>query len=77
MNNVPETTTIITTYSNPDRWMKIHGQFLVHMFDGHFDDAYIAKLQNLASGHQAIGVLSTMVCCEFSSTAGKYTECSI
>ncbi len=57
LNNVPETTTIITTYSNPDRWMKIHGQFLVHMFDGHFDDAYIAKLQNLASGHQAIGVL--------------------
>ena len=26
------------------------------MFQGHFDDAYIEKLQKLASGHQAIGV---------------------
>ena len=57
LNNVPETTKIITTYSNPDRWTKIHGQFLVQMFEGHFDDAYIEKLQKLASGHQAIGVL--------------------
>ena len=33
----------------------IHGQFLVQMFQGHFDDAYIEKLQKLASGHQVIG----------------------
>lgn len=57
LSHVPETTTIITAHSNQDRWMQVHSQFLVHMFEGNFDDAYIHKLQQLASGHQSIGVL--------------------
>lgn len=57
LSYVPDTTTIITAHSNPDSWIKKHGQFLVHMFEGNIDDAYIQQLQQLASGHQSIGVL--------------------
>lgn len=57
MCNIPEYKTIVTKYSNPERWIQVHASFLVTMFDGHFDDAYIKKLQELARGHHEIGVL--------------------
>ena len=57
MSNIPEYNTIIENYSNPERWVKIHAHFLVHMFGGSFDDASIDKLQQLARSHHSIGVL--------------------
>ncbi len=56
MSNIPEYSEIVTSYSNRERWIKMHAQFLVHMFEGRFDDAYVEKLQSLARGHHTIGV---------------------
>src|SRR6478672_6841197 len=36
MCNIPEYNTIIENYSNPERWVKMHAQFLGRMFDGCF-----------------------------------------
>ena len=67
MCNIPEYKAIVEKYSNPERWIKAHGQFLVHMFDGCVDDAYIEKLQKLARGHHAIGVLPQWYVASFQS----------
>jgi heam-based aerotactic trancducer len=55
--NIPEYEAIVTTYSNQERWIQHHGHFLGMMLEGHFDDAYIEKLQQLAKAHHGIGVL--------------------
>lgn len=57
MCHIPEYKTIVNNYSNQERWVQVHASFLVTMFDGHFDDAYIKKLQDLARAHHSIGVL--------------------
>lgn len=67
MCNIPEYKAIVEKYSNSERWIKAHGQFLVHMFDGYVDDAYIEKLQKLARGHHAIGVLPQWYVASFQS----------
>jgi heam-based aerotactic trancducer len=41
MSSIPEYSAIVTSYSNRERWIKMHAQFLVHMFEGRFDDAYV------------------------------------
>lgn len=57
MCKIPQYKEIVNTYSNQEKWVKIHGLFLVKMFDGQYNDAYIEKLQSLAESHQSIGVL--------------------
>lgn len=67
MSNIPEYVTIVTKYSNPEQWMEMHGHFLVLMFNGHLDDAYLTKLQKIASGHQQLGVLPQWYVASFQS----------
>lgn len=57
MCNIPEYQSIVTKNSSQEKWIAGHSQFLVHMFDGHMDDAYIVNLQQIASGHHNMGVL--------------------
>lgn len=56
MTNIPEFKSIVSKYSNQDRWIKGHAQFLMMMFDGKLDDTYISKIQQFAKNHQGIGV---------------------
>ena len=56
MSNIPEYIEIVNKYSNKDRWIDIHGSFLIKMFDGQIDDPYINKLIQIAKGHHKIGV---------------------
>ena len=65
--NIPEYVKIVDKYSNPERWKEMHGKFLILMFNGHLDDAYIEKLQQIASGHQQIGVLPQWYVASFQS----------
>ncbi|WP_458411897.1 methyl-accepting chemotaxis protein [Schinkia sp. CFF1] len=57
MSNIPEFKTVVATYSNEEKWVRAHANVLVTMFNGHYDDAYIEFLQQLARNHHAIGVL--------------------
>lgn len=57
MCHIPGYKVIIEQYSTKEKWIKVHGYSLVHMFSGRFDDMYVEKLQALARGHHAIGVL--------------------
>ncbi|KAA9016021.1 globin-coupled sensor protein [Niallia endozanthoxylica] len=57
MCNIPEYKNIVNAYSTKDRWIQVHAAFIVTMFDGCYDDAYIKRLQTIAKGHQALGVL--------------------
>lgn len=57
MCNIPEFKTVVQTYSNKEKWVNAHANVLVKMFDGHYDDAYIEFLQQLARNHHGIGVL--------------------
>ncbi|MBB6444243.1 heme-based aerotactic transducer [Bacillus benzoevorans] len=67
MSNIPEYVTIVTQYSNAERWMEMHGHFLIQMFNGHLDDAYLTQLQKIASGHQEIGVMPQWYVASFQS----------
>lgn len=67
MCNIPEYNAIIKKNSNPERWGKIHAQFLIHMLNGSFDDTSIDKLQKLARGHYLIGVLPQWYVASFQS----------
>jgi len=57
MCHIPVYKEIVNTYSNKDRWIQVHAAFIVTMFDGRYDDAYIKRLQIIAKGHQELGVL--------------------
>jgi heme-based aerotactic transducer len=57
MCNIPEFKTVVQTYSTKEKWVHAHANVLVKMFDGHYDDAYIEFLQQLARNHHGIGVL--------------------
>jgi heam-based aerotactic trancducer len=57
MCNIPEYKAIVSTYSSQERWIQVHAAFLVSMFDAHFDDTYINKLQEIAKDHHGLGVL--------------------
>ena len=57
MSHIPGYTSIIQQYSNEERWINIHSDFLVKMFNGKFDDSHIHMLQKIARGHQNLGVL--------------------
>ena len=74
MANIPEYAKIVSKYSNPERWKEMHGEFLVLMFNGHLDDAYLIKLQQIASGHQQIGVLPQWYVASFQSLLQSIEE---
>ncbi|WP_338450829.1 globin-coupled sensor protein [Niallia oryzisoli] len=57
MCNIPEYKHIVNTYSNKDRWIQVHAAFIVIIFEGRYDDAYIKRLQTITKGHQSLGVL--------------------
>lgn len=57
MRNIPEYAEIVNTYSNEENWAKMHGHFLLKMFGGKYDDAYVDHLRNLATSHHSIGVV--------------------
>lgn len=67
MAHIPEYTEIVENHSNQERWKKVHGQFLSHMFNGKLDDAYHLQLQQIASGHQQLGVLPQWYVASFHS----------
>ena len=56
MSHIPGYTSIIQKFSNEERWIEIHAQFLVLMFTGQFNDSHFNRLQHLARNHQSIGV---------------------
>ena len=56
MSNIPEYIEIVDKYSNKERWIDVHGSFLIQMFHGQIDDAYINKLIKIAKGHHRLGV---------------------
>lgn len=56
MTTIPEFKTIVDSYSTPDRWIQVHGNFIEKMLNGHFDDNSINKLRMLARSHHSIGV---------------------
>lgn len=56
MSHLPIYQEVVHKFSNQERWTQVHAMFLVHMFEGQIDDAYIEKLQKLARGHFEIGV---------------------
>jgi heam-based aerotactic trancducer len=56
MSQIPGYTSIIQQFSDEERWINIHGQFLVHMFEGKLNDSHFNKLAHLARSHQSIGV---------------------
>lgn len=56
MSHIPEYIEIVKKHSKQERWMDMHGSFLIQMFDGLIDDDYINKLIKLAKGHHRLGV---------------------
>ena len=56
MSNIPEYIEIVDKYSNKERWIDVHGSFLIQMFHGQIDDTYINKLIKIAKGHHRLGV---------------------
>ena len=71
MSHITEYKTIITQFSNQDRWIQIHGHVISGMFTDKINDAYIEKLQNLARGHHGIGVLPQWYVATFQIIAEK------
>lgn len=57
MCHIPEYEAIVHTHSTKERWVRAHGDFITTMLDGSFDDSYIDRLKQIATGHQQIGVL--------------------
>ena len=41
MSNIPEYIEIVDKYSNKERWIDVHGSFLIQMFHGQIDDPYL------------------------------------
>lgn len=56
MGNISEFTKIIEQYSNKERWIDVHGKFLIEMLNGQFDDGSVQRLEQLAKGHHKLGV---------------------
>lgn len=57
MGKIPEYKQVVNNYSSQEKWISMHASFLVLMFNAHFDDEYVKKLQTIAKGHQEIGVM--------------------
>ena len=75
MSNIPEYVKIVNEHSHKDRWIDVHAKFFVGMFGGHFDDAYIKRLQHIANGHQQLGVQPQWYVASFQSLLQNVQSC--